>query len=140
MKTLGINIPIITGVLLFLGYLNLQFYYVHFDIPIYHFINTGEIILSFLPIIIQVLIIISIYFLYGLSEKVFDKNFRNKITYQISTLYMNLEWQNNFFIKLLMVFIGFILHVISKLFRMALFPLPYLFWYCGRFWDLQTSP
>gem|GEM_PF-6909963 len=41
--------PFFSVILIFLGYWDLHFYFMYFDIPIYDFVSTGEIILSFLP-------------------------------------------------------------------------------------------
>lgn len=53
-------VPFLTGVLIFLGYLNLQFYYRYFNINIYEFITTGELVLSFLPILFTIIIVVII--------------------------------------------------------------------------------
>lgn len=57
-------IPLYTGALIFLGYWNLHFYYRYFEINIYDFVNTGEIIVSFFPIMLDAfiaLIIVAIF-------------------------------------------------------------------------------
>lgn len=48
-------IPIITGILLFIGYLNYYSYYEYFNINISTYLTTGELILSFLPLTIPIL-------------------------------------------------------------------------------------
>jgi hypothetical protein len=48
-------LPLFYVVLVFLGYLNMQSYYSYFDIPIYSFISINEVIIPFLPIIVQLL-------------------------------------------------------------------------------------
>jgi len=44
---------LITGSLIFLGYCRYHFYYNEFDIVIYNYITTSELLLSFFPIIVQ---------------------------------------------------------------------------------------
>lgn len=44
---------LITGSLIFLGYCRYHFYYATFDISIYNYITTSELLLSFLPIVVQ---------------------------------------------------------------------------------------
>ena len=52
MQRLSTFLPVLSVVLIFLGYCHLHFFYrLNFDIEIYQFITTGEIILSFLPIL-----------------------------------------------------------------------------------------
>lgn len=52
------HITLYTIILVFLGYWNLHSYYTMFGIDIYNYVNTTEILLSFLPIIIKLMIII----------------------------------------------------------------------------------
>jgi hypothetical protein len=56
--------PKLTAVLIFLGYWDLHFYYKYFDIQIYDFINTGEVIVSFFPIALDVFIYCAIFFIF----------------------------------------------------------------------------
>ena len=56
MKQISTYLPVLSVVLIFLGYCHLHFFYcLQFDIDIYQFITTGEIILSFLPILFYLL-------------------------------------------------------------------------------------
>lgn len=52
-RTFTRNTALITGGLIFLGYCKYHFYYQSFDITIYNYISTSELLLSFLPIIVQ---------------------------------------------------------------------------------------
>jgi hypothetical protein len=65
-------IPIITGILIFLGYLNLSSYYDYFGIVIYPYITTGEIITSFLPIVKVTALTLVILYLLPLIVSVVD--------------------------------------------------------------------
>jgi len=53
-------IPVIYGLLLFLGFLNYTFYYNFFSLNISSYLTTGELLLSFLQLTIPILIISSI--------------------------------------------------------------------------------
>jgi hypothetical protein len=59
-------LPFASGFLIFLGFYNLQCYYWWFGINIYNYVSTGELILSFISIIIELLLIglISLLFWY----------------------------------------------------------------------------
>jgi hypothetical protein len=50
-------LPLFYVILVFLGYLNMQMFYSYFGIPINSYISLNDIILSFLPIIIQLCLI-----------------------------------------------------------------------------------
>lgn len=54
------NAAIITGGLILLGYCKYHFYFSYFDINIYTYISTSELLLSFLPIIVTYFIPIAI--------------------------------------------------------------------------------
>lgn len=58
MEKIRTNIPILTALLIFIGYLNYQFYYTNFDIEISSYLTTSELIFSFLPLTIPFLLII----------------------------------------------------------------------------------
>ena len=58
-----------SGFLIFLGFYNLQCYYWWFDINIYNYVSTGELILLFVSIIFQLLLIgLSILFYWYLTN------------------------------------------------------------------------
>ncbi len=61
------NIPIISALLIFTGYLNLHFYYTHFDIEINVFLTASELIFSFLPLTIPFLLTICFLILWSLG-------------------------------------------------------------------------
>ncbi|MDD5362308.1 MAG: hypothetical protein PHN88_09260 [Ignavibacteria bacterium] len=56
--------PLFTAALIFMGYWNLHFYYRYFDIQIYDFINTGEVIVSFFPIALETFLWMLVYLLF----------------------------------------------------------------------------
>lgn len=58
MEELGKKVPIITAFLLTAGFVNSYSYYTHFQIDIFTYLTTGELILSFLPVIIPIFIAI----------------------------------------------------------------------------------
>ncbi|MGJ3236139.1 hypothetical protein [Marivirga sp.] len=53
------NIPLISGGLIFLGYLNYHFYYSQFDININTYLTTSELIFSFLPLTVPFILTLS---------------------------------------------------------------------------------
>ncbi|MEZ5015924.1 MAG: hypothetical protein R2800_02655 [Flavipsychrobacter sp.] len=53
-------LPILSVILVFLGYWNLDSYYDHFDIDIYNYVTATELLLSFLPIIKYIIISVSL--------------------------------------------------------------------------------
>ena len=57
-------LPLITALLIFLGYWNLSFFYEQFDLDIYNYVTTGEIITSFLPILKSIFITFFILFMF----------------------------------------------------------------------------
>ena len=62
-------LPAISGSLIFLGYLNLHAYYRNFDIQIGSYLSTSELIFSFLPVTIPIVITTAfLYFLIGFME------------------------------------------------------------------------
>ncbi len=58
MEKLRNNLPILSALLIFIGYLNYQFFYSNFDIEISSYLTTSELIFSFLPLTIPFLLII----------------------------------------------------------------------------------
>lgn len=72
--------PIITGMLLFIGYLNYYSYYVFFDINISTYLTTGELLLSFLPLTIPILGVIGYISMMGMSTiiRIADKEDKNE--------------------------------------------------------------
>lgn len=56
MKKIITNLPIVSALLLFVGYLNYTTYYRLFDIEITSYLTTGELLLSFLPLTSGILI------------------------------------------------------------------------------------
>lgn len=54
------NIPLISGGLIFLGYLNYHFYYSQFDIAINTYLTTSELIFSFLPLTVPFILSFSV--------------------------------------------------------------------------------
>lgn len=69
MKKILEYLPLLTICLLYFGFCNLHFYYKEFNIEIYNYINTTEIILSFLPALIFTT---AIFYSFIIGE-VFDK-------------------------------------------------------------------
>jgi len=67
LKNLPKYLPILSIVLVFIGYCNLHFYYCsQFNIDIYQFISTGEILLSFLPIAYYLFILMVCFMFIGI--------------------------------------------------------------------------
>ncbi|MDD4110699.1 MAG: hypothetical protein PHS54_04015 [Clostridia bacterium] len=64
------NIPLISGVLIFFGYLHYSFYYSFFGIEISSYLTTGELLLSFLRLTIPILSIIAMLSLYMIGALV----------------------------------------------------------------------
>lgn len=60
MKKLVESIPIISALLILVGFLNYITFYRFFDIEIVHYLTSGELILSFLPLTLPILLIIFI--------------------------------------------------------------------------------
>jgi len=95
MKNIIKYFPLLSVLLIFLGYCHLHFFYCsQFDIDIYQFITTGEIVLSFLPIAFVLFIIgiiLGIVLVIGVTEE--DKKVEKPkkarylpfTSYQIST-------------------------------------------------------
>ena len=85
--------PLLTAILIFIGYWNLHFYYKYLGIQIYDFINTGEVIVSFFPIALDIFIWCGIYLLFmGLSSLAYTeedviKN-RNELKYKNQIKYL----------------------------------------------------
>lgn len=70
MKKLIELIPLISGILIFIGFLNYSFFYNQFGIEISSYLTTGELILSFLRLTISLVIILgilSVYFIAGIA-------------------------------------------------------------------------
>lgn len=64
MKKIFENIPLLSGTLIFIGFLNYWFYYDFFDIEINSYLTTGELLLSFLKLTIPILITFFVIFLF----------------------------------------------------------------------------
>lgn len=62
-KNISKNIPFLSVLLVFIGYYNYYSYYSIFDIEIHNYLTTGELLLSFLPLSINILITILIVFI-----------------------------------------------------------------------------
>lgn len=58
MKKIVEYIPVISALLLFVGFINYTTFYRFFDIEIIHYLTSGELILSFLPLAIPILLLI----------------------------------------------------------------------------------
>lgn len=58
MKKLIEYLPIISAMLLFLGFINYTSFYRFFDIEIIHYLTSGELILSFLPLTVPILFLV----------------------------------------------------------------------------------
>ena len=54
---------LLTGLLILLGYSFYHFYYYHFDIEFYFYVTSGEIVFSFLSVIIPLIIFVSVLLL-----------------------------------------------------------------------------
>jgi len=123
--------PLLTAVLIFLGYWNLHYYYKYFDIQIYDFINASEVIVSFFPIALDVFICGAIFLLFiGLAfiqpeESEFEKerNEEIKIIKGIKLLfkketYKGNKWYNNIihFTNISYIILGKILFLLLFIF------------------------
>lgn len=73
MKKIITNIPIISALLLFVGYLNYTTYYRFFDIEITSFLTTGELLLSFLPLTSGILVVLFFFLIIFLSAIIAPK-------------------------------------------------------------------
>lgn len=60
MEKLAKNIPLLSGILIFVGFLHYSFYYSFFGIDISGYLTTGELLLSFLRLTIPILIIAAV--------------------------------------------------------------------------------
>ena len=62
-------IPLLSGLLIFIGFLNYHTYYSYFDIDISSYLTTGELILSFLPLSVPLLFLAGyyIFFILGIA-------------------------------------------------------------------------
>lgn len=84
-KKISENITLISVFLIFIGYYNYYSYYSFFDIEIHSFLTTGELLLSFLPISIYILItFIIIFIMIALSN---STNNEDKVTEGINESY-----------------------------------------------------
>ncbi|MBK6825601.1 MAG: hypothetical protein IPG86_01330 [Chitinophagaceae bacterium] len=63
MKKVFSNTAILSALLIFVGYLDIYIYYNEFGINISTYLTTGELILSFLPLTIPLLILVSFFFI-----------------------------------------------------------------------------
>jgi len=61
MKEFIKSIPILSGLLIFIGYFNYLTYYRIFDIEISTYLSTSELLLSFLPLTLPILVLIGIF-------------------------------------------------------------------------------
>ncbi len=68
MKELTQKIPLITAVLLTAGFVNSYSFYSHFGIEIYTFQTSGELILSFLPVMIPLIVAIIFLLIFTLQK------------------------------------------------------------------------
>src|SRR5688572_12442786 len=66
-KKLTEAIPFVTVLTILLGYLNFHTYYIFFDINIFSFLDTSEIILSFGAFVFPLIIFFFIYALAGIA-------------------------------------------------------------------------
>jgi hypothetical protein len=87
MEKIRNNIPILSALLIFIGYLNYQFYYTNFDIEINSYLTTSELIFSFLPLTIPFLLIIStlIFLSTGLEFAIERKDRETEFDREIET-------------------------------------------------------
>lgn len=87
MEKIRNNIPILSALLIFIGYLNYQFYYTNFDIEINSYLTTSELIFSFLPLTIPFLLIIStlIFLSTGLEFAIERKDREKEFDREIET-------------------------------------------------------
>lgn len=92
-KDLLAYFPVYTGVLIFFGYLNLHFFYRKFSINIYEFINTGELILSFLPILLTLLIIFSVLFILFITATGRGKSSTELTKYEEEKFNIKIQWK-----------------------------------------------
>lgn len=95
MKFIKENIPLITAILIFLGYWNLTLYYDYFNIDIYQYISTSEIILSFLPLLKSTLfitIIVATCFVVIFGKSIFGSTNRPKSQFDNLDLYKD-DWK-----------------------------------------------
>ncbi|RZT91032.1 hypothetical protein EV201_3362 [Ancylomarina subtilis] len=78
MEELGKKIPTISAFLLTAGFVNSYSYYTHFQINIFTYLTTGELILSFLPVIIPIFIAIVFILYHAFREgDKFENNIKN---------------------------------------------------------------
>lgn len=88
------SIPLITGALIFLGYINYTFYYFYFDIEISSYLTTGELLLSFLKLTIPILFIIGLILLLsviGTLPEIITKAKGNSITFDEFCAYFEIN-------------------------------------------------
>lgn len=108
-------LPIFYVVLVFLGYLNMQSFYSYFDIPIYNFISINEVVIPFLPIIIQLLLAVFYVLLMIIIYKN-DTSLSNEeyIGQSIKYLFKLKTWRQKHGIKRVLVIIGEILNIVIR--------------------------
>lgn len=63
------KIPLFSALLIAAGFINVYGYYSHFQIDIYSYLTSGELILSFLPVIVPVFLAILLLFFYLFQQK-----------------------------------------------------------------------
>jgi hypothetical protein len=98
MEKIRNNLPVLSAVLIFIGYLNHRFFYNLFDIEIETYLTTTELIFSFLPLTIPFLIVLTflLFMSFGFHLAIGrqDKEFDDKATVleEIST--MSTAWSD----------------------------------------------
>ena len=97
MKKIVEYFSLISVILIFLGYWNIHVFYSDFQIPIYNYISTSEILLSFLPIIITIIQVLFYCFvlfsLVALQQKG-NKDSKNDGD-ESTTLKQDIKWLSN---------------------------------------------